>query len=71
MSRPFNVKVVVSSYDYNKTLDVWTKIKEFLKREFGEQVVAGAYCEQKKTRNDLYYGDIFAFLPETERKEGE
>ena len=59
MFKQFNTKIVISSYDYDKTLLIWAKVREFLKRELGEQTISGAFCKGQKAKNNLYYGNIY------------
>lgn len=71
MTKQFNVHVIVKAPDYNKTLNVWIKIKETLKKEFGEEAITLEFLDNQLQYDKMFHGEVFLNLaePKNELKE--
>ena len=64
MSRDFNAKVVISSGNFDKTLRLFTAMKEDIGRRFGKEAIVYSGCNAEPAKNGYYYADFFLSIPE-------
>lgn len=60
----FNVKVVISSGNFDKTLAVFTATKEDIEKRFGKEAIIYSGCNIKPAKNEQYYANFFLNIPE-------
>ena len=64
MTKQFNVHVIVKAPDCNKAMTVWVKVRDFLKKEFGEEAISLEFFENRPNKYNDYYGEIFLYITE-------
>jgi hypothetical protein len=70
MTKQFNVHVIVKAPDYNKAVNVWAKIKAFLKKEFGEEAITLEFLDNQLQYDKMFHGEVFLYLTEPKAEGG-